>query len=188
LLRFLPKEHLAKEKDMRIVLGSISTQKLDALSIACDRMKMGSSTEIRGMDAPSGQNAQPVGFEETCAGAIARALQARMGHDGNVAIGIESGIFRHNGNGVIPVTVDLAVVVVITPDGRQIVTTSTGIQLPEACVEAAKKRGFTTTTVGMIMRERFGGNKADPHTTVTKGAISRKETLINAIMAALKQL
>jgi len=86
------------------------------------------------------------------------------------------------------VIVDLAVVVVITPDGRQIVTTSTGIQLPEACVIEAQQRGFASTTVGLIMSEKFGGNKADPHTTVTKGAISRKETLVVALIAALKQL
>jgi non-canonical (house-cleaning) NTP pyrophosphatase len=184
LLRFGSKKHLAKEEDMRIVLGSISTQKLDALSIACERM--GLKAELRGVNSPSGQNAQPVGFEETCAGAVTRALQAHTGHDGSVAIGIESGIFRYNG--VTPVTVDLAVVVVIAPDGRQIVTTSTGVQLPEACVIAAQQRGFAATTVGAMVRELYGGNKADPHTTVTKSAISRKETLIVAIMAALKQL
>jgi hypothetical protein len=47
---------------MNITVGSTSIHKLDAVRQACEKLKL--EVIINGVKAPSGQNEQPVGFEE----------------------------------------------------------------------------------------------------------------------------
>ena len=86
------------------------------------------------------------------------------------------------------VTLDIAVIVILTPDGRQIVTTSEGIEFPEEYVEIAEERGFETTTVGSVITERLSGDPTDPHSVLTKGKVTRTKTLVDALKTALHQL
>ncbi len=169
---------------MNIIVGSTSKQKIDAVTKAC--RELGITATVTGTKTRSGQNEQPVGYYETLSGAITRARGAQEEFPDTVAIGIESGIFDISS--VSPVTVDKAVIVIILPDGQQIITTSPGVVFPQECIEIAAERGFETTTVGSVIAEKLGGDPADPHATLTKGKVTREMTLVAALKIALAQL
>lgn len=173
-------------KNIRVVLGSTSPHKLNAVRNACERL--GIRASVSGVETSSGQNEQPVGFEETFNGALIRTLSARVQDTGAVSIGIESGIFRLRFDGRSFVFIDAAVIVLITSNNRQIVTTSAGIVFPEEFVEVAEMRGFESTTVGSVIAEKLGGDPADPHSTLTNGRVSRKMILTDALVVALGQI
>jgi len=166
-------------------LGSTNEHKLAAVKKACQQL--GLTASISGVKTASGQNEQPVGLSETFEGALNRAQGAQTQNPEAIAIGIESGIFRTN-NEKLPLTIDLAVIVVLTPDNRRIVVTTPGIVFPEDCVEIAKERGFATTTTGSVIAEKLGGDGTDPHSTLTNGAVSRTKTLVDGLVVALSQL
>lgn len=163
-----------------IVLGSTSIHKIEAVKQAC--LGLGLNADISGVKASSGQNEQPVGFEETFSGALARASYAKSTRPDCFAIGIESGIFRFG------MTFDIAVIVILTPDNRQIVTISEGIPYPTQYVEIAEERGFKTTTVSSIIAQQIGGDPTNPHSTLTSGKVTRTMLLTSALITALRQL
>lgn len=173
------------EKEIKIVLGSTSQHKIEAVEQACQQL--GLIASVVGVKAASGQNEQPVGLSETFEGALSRAQGAKAQNPDAVAIGIEGGIFRTN-NEQLPLTIDLAVIVVLTPDNRRIVATTPGVVFPEDCVAIAKERGFATTTAGSVIAEKLGGDPTDPHSTLTKGAVSRAQTLVAGLVVALSQI
>lgn len=166
--------------DMDITLGSTSAHKIAAVKEACDQL--GIKAIVTGVKTPTGQNEQPVGFDETYAGAYTRAVCAKALHVDSIAIGIESGIFRFGP------TLDIAVIVVLPKDGRRIITTSEGVKFPEGYVKIAEERGFATTTVGSVITEQLGGDPTDPHSVLTNGRVTRTMTLVSALTTALRQL
>ena len=101
----------------------------------------------------------------------------------DIAIGIESGICKITDEK----TVDVALIVLLSKAGEEIVTSSTGIVFPQKYVEIARKKGFTNTTVGSVIAEELGGDGTDPHAILTDGKITRTETLIDALIPALEQ-
>lgn len=163
---------------MKIVVGSTSPHKLEAVREACQRI--GLDAEVVGCKAPSHVNEQPVGFDETLQGAGNRATFATVFTNADVAIGIE--------NGLVSYLLDVAVIVLITADDRRIVTTSTGVRFPRDCYDEAAERGFSRTTVGSVFAEKYGGDATDPQSTITKNKVSRKDMLVQALMAALAQI
>lgn len=164
----------------RIAIGTTSIHKVDALREACARVGV-FVDELVKCKTESGVNEQPVDFEETYTGAKNRAEKARIAQpDCDLWIGIESGIFRGKN-----VTIDVAVIVILSADGSENVTTSEGILFPEAFVIEAEALGFATTTVGSIITKHLGGDKTDPHSTLTNGRRTRKEMLTNGIATAL---
>lgn len=165
---------------MNIVVGSTSNIKVEAVKEAC--AKLGISASVSGVDAPSLQNAQPVDFEEIYDGACNRAEFAQHKMPNCVAIGIESGIFTFS-----HVTLDIALIVVLH-NGKKVITTSSGLRFPSVCVEVAEERGFESTTVGDIISKSHGGVSFDPHSTLTGGKVTRKDTLVVALEIALKQI
>lgn len=169
---------------MKITLGSTSTHKLAAVREACERL--GLQFDVGGVKTNSDTNEQPVGFDETFAGALARAEGVREQDADAIALGVESGIFRFGQEE--HYTLDLAAVVVLTSDGKKIVTTSSGILFPEDCVEEAERRGFDTTTVGSVVTEQYGGDATDPHSVLTNKAVTRTATLVDALVVAFRQL
>lgn len=169
---------------MNIIVGTTSAIKVSAVTRAC--ALLGIEAVVTGVKKASIQNEQPCEFTETCRGAEARAMAAQATSPESLAIGIESGIFRIDV--CPPITLDIAVIVLLTADGRRIVTTSQGMLFPEVYVHEARLRGFETTTVGSIIAERLGGNPNDPHATLTGGRVMRKATLIEAVCVALLQL
>lgn len=178
----IPKSgEIDKRFEHGLQLGSTSAHKLGALKEACDRL--GIKVEVKTFSAESEVNAQPFGFDETYKGAFSRAKSAQSENPEAPAIGIE--------NGIVPVGenfVDLAVVVVLTPDGQTMVGTSAGVEFPREAVETARERGFETTTAGDIIAETMGGSKTDPHSMLTHGNVSRKELLVEAIVSVLSRL
>lgn len=179
-------QHSQSNKEINILLGSESLHKLDAVRKACERLGMKAS--VSGIKASSGQNAQPIGYEETFAGALARAKLARNQNPDAIGVGIESGILPLGRPSVFYFDLDIAVVVVLTMDNRWIVTTSAGIAFPWEHVQTAENRGFESTTVGSVIAKGMGGDPADPHSTLTKGQVSRTMTLTDAVVLALSQI
>lgn len=170
---------------MRLTLGSTSAHKLDALRQACSILGH-DAVVINGTKTSSGQNEQPVGFDETHNGAWRRAILAQKTDEGSIGVGIESGIFRFGKDKSL--TLDIAVVVVLTVEGRRIITTSQGVEFPEEYVRIAEERGFAYTTVGSVITEKLGGDPTDPHSTLTNGKVTRSATLVDALVVALRQI
>ncbi len=172
---------------LKIKLGSTSAQKFKAVEIGCKYLSL--DFTIEKVNAPSGQNEQPVGFDETFAGALNRAKLAieLSPTDYDIAIGIESGIFSINSSAE-TTTLDIAIIVVITKSGKQIVANTPGFVFPEIYVNTAKELGFEKNTVGQVIAENLGGDKTDPHSILSNGVITRQETLIEGLMIALKQI
>ncbi|PIV47049.1 hypothetical protein COZ78_01900 [bacterium (Candidatus Gribaldobacteria) CG_4_8_14_3_um_filter_42_11] len=173
------------EKEIKIALGSTSQHKIEAVKQACQQL--GLLASVVGVKAASDQNEQPVGLNETYQGAFSRAQGAKAQSPEAVAIGIESGIFITE-NSENPLTIDLAIIVVLTLDNRRIVATTPGVVFPEDCLAIAKERGFATTTAGSVVAEKLGGDPTDPHSTLTNGAVSRNQTLVAGLVIALAQL
>ena len=161
-------------------LGSTSVHKREAIEDAC--RKLGIKAKIGESSVESKINAQPYGFDETLVGATNRAQQAQAENPRAVAIGIENGIIAIRDK-----FIDVAVIVVLTPDGKSFVGTSAGVEFPKEAVEIARSRGFKSTTAGSIIAETMGGSSTDPHATLTNGKVNRKEILTEAIAAALSR-
>jgi non-canonical (house-cleaning) NTP pyrophosphatase len=166
----------------KIILGSTSKHKIEAVRRAC--MEVDFLAEVFGIVTESGQNAQPVGYDETYAGASARATQAKERDQGTVAIGIESGIFPRDGKWF-----DIAIVVVLVPGCPEpIVVESEPFEFPEDCVSEARKRGVETTTVGDVLAERFGCDPTDPHAFLSEGRVKRSDLLAKVIADGLRKI
>ncbi len=171
----------------RIIVGTTNNLKLLAVGEAC--AKVGMRAAVSGVKVDSAQNEQPFSLEETFCGALTRAIRAKEKDVGfcekTIYIGIENGVVDISPNWAR--FVDLAVVMVL--DGkREVSATSTGVAFPADCVIIAKKRGFETTTVGSVIAEKIGCDASDPHSALTHGHLSRQDTFVQALVAALSQL
>lgn len=172
-----------------IIVGSTNPLKIEAVREACRRFFTEEKT-ISGVQVSSSYK-QPVGLDQTYAAAYTRAFFARETGNttpgietGNINIGIENGIVFIDKS----TTIDLAVIVIITPHNKTIVSTSAGVPVDPQDMWEAKRRGFTTTTVGSIRAERLKCNPADPHSSITGGIVTRKDLLVNALVIAFSQL
>jgi len=164
-----------------IACGSTNVHKVSAVRFGSQIA--GIEALVTGVETKSVVNAQPVGLDETFLGAQARAQLAIREHPDMVCVGIESGILRSAG-----VTLDLAVVVVLMPNGDRFVSTSQGIRFPETYVLEAEERGFATTTVGMVIAEHLFCDPRDPHAALTRGRVRRVESLAIGVSAAFAQV
>lgn len=162
---------------MKFIVGSESEIKFASVDAARRTLALAGVT-IYTCPAKSGVSAQPFGQEETERGARNRA---RAGwKPGAYGIGIENGI-RPTADGY----EDWPVVAVVRPDGTEVLLDGAAVPVPAEIVEAARARGFETTTVGQILAERFGLNPNDPHPFLTNGTASRLSILSAAVTAAL---
>lgn len=176
-------------KKLEFAIGSTSPLKIEALRLACK--KLGIKPRIYKVKVNiDWVPKQPYGLAETYTGANERALEARDKFHNMIAVGIESGIIA-----VVETTwrraFDIACVVVITNGvggDKHIATTTTGIDVPFGIIDEAYAKGFEKTTVGSVVARKRGGKSYDPHSTLTKGKISRIDTLVDGLVAALKQL
>ncbi len=165
---------------MRIVVGSTSRHKIEAVMAACTALQL--DADVVGVAAPSGAAEQPFGVIETGNGAAQRALGAANMSPGSVAIGIESGILHLGG------WFDAAVVVVRdNVDGREFVAVSGAVPFDHQDVMEAERRGFHCTTVGAVVASRTGCDATDPIAHITGGAVKRAELLAEAVKVALSQ-
>ena len=178
-----------REPTTLVVLGSTAAAKLNATSAAA--LRCFKFTYVHGVDVSSGVPPQPVGLDQTTAGAIARLRgvqqsslpeeYARIGRRIDVAIE----------NGIMPIAIegatrylDIAVVVAAThgaPDSIY-VASSIGVELHAA--HAAAAAADQSATVGIRMhRAGLVRDPADPHSRATNGRMSRTTLLAAPLVA-----
>ncbi len=171
---------------MKIILASKSSQKLLALKLATQKLGF-TEIQIETVQTTSDVNEQPLGFNETYEGAMNRAIAAKNAISNNTptySIGIESGILEIEYQGSKKYH-DLAIVVIISPNGKITSTNSVGIEFGEEYVKIARNRGFKTNTVGSVIAQIQGGDPTDPHSTISNNQLNRMTLLSQAIESAL---
>ena len=162
---------------IRIVVGSKSAFKVEAVKAAVSAL--GLEADVRGIETDSLVAPQPFGLIETQNGALARALSAHGTDGAAYAVGIENGLVPQG-----EATVDLAVVVVLTPalDVRHV--RSESVPVPPELVRASWESG-QRVTAGQLEARRSGCDHADPHRVWSGGKTDRKTILIAAVREAL---
>ena len=176
-------------KEIKIIVGSTSQHKIGAIDEVFEEVFPNYQIKIRGIKTISGVNEQPVGFEEISKGAQNRLNEAkRLTQEVyDFIIGIENGILPvESGKRVI--WFDVGWVVIEDKEGEQSYGLSSGIEFPQEYVDKAKEAGFETTTVGEIIAKETGGDKTDPQSLLSRGLVSRKEMLKQALKIALGQI
>jgi non-canonical (house-cleaning) NTP pyrophosphatase len=165
-----------------VVVTSGSAIKINAVEKALAQLIPNRRFEVRGKKVSSGSDEQPVG-PDTEKGARIRAQNARSDQSEqekkeSAVLSLENGIFAEEGGWE-----DKCVAVLELPDGGSFSFESFGVPFPTDAVEEARNRegGFKEHTVGSVIAERFGGDKQDPHSTLTKGAVTREAQLIDAV-------
>jgi non-canonical (house-cleaning) NTP pyrophosphatase len=160
---------------MKIILASKSEQKIRGLMIAVD--ELGINADLSTITAVSGVHEQPEG-DETLLGARNRAMAARTALPDAYAIGIENGLQK---------TADIAVVVIIAPDGKETIAESAPVFFPGEIIEEARRRGFDKVTAGKVLSEQCGSPHDDPQSYLTNGQINRAAMIAEAIKKALME-
>jgi inosine/xanthosine triphosphatase len=125
---------------MKIAVGSLNAAKLAAVQQGV--AAYWPEAEVVGHDVPSGVRPQPLGHEETIAGALNRARAALAAQpDATLGVGLEGGVVELHGW-----TVMMSYVAVVDVNGREVVTPGTGTPLPhnwgKAMWEGAELRPF----------------------------------------------
>lgn len=169
-----------------VVVTSGSAIKINAVEKALAQLIPSRRFEVQGKKVSSGSGEQPVGTD-TEKGARIRAQNARNEQSEqekkeSAVLSLENGIFAVEGGWE-----DRCVAFLELPDGSSFSFESSGVVFPLDAVEEAKRRegGFKEHTVGSVIAERYGGDKQDPHSTLTNGAVTREMQLIEAIKGVL---
>lgn len=169
---------------MRVVVGSTSQHKIEAVRQAFRELFPKFSIKVVGVKTASDIGEQPVGNREILKGATNRVVQCKyLYKKANWCVGIENGIIKVSAKWF-----DIAWVVVINKDWQRAIAPSAGVLFPKEYVEEAKKRGFKKTTVGSVIAEKTGCDGTDPYPYLTGGRITRNGLLVEAIKIAVAQL
>lgn len=149
----------------------------------------------------SGVGEEPMGLSAVSLGAVTRASRAlraglvdRATPPGAyvLGLGVESGMECVHGHWL-----DLAVVAVVregmlntSADSLVGLSTSLGLPFPAQYVAMAlqDEEGLSRHTAGSKVALVLGGDKTDPHSTLTRSRITRARLLADAIYAALVQV
>ena len=164
---------------MNFVLASKSAPKIEGLRKALDELGLNKSFEM--IATPSGVPEQPE-EEQILEGAKNRAKAARVAFPDAYIVAIENGL-RKTESG----TIDIAIVVVIAPNGKITVTESAPVTFPAHIVDEARCRGFDKITAGKVLSEHYGSTYGDPQSYLTNGRTNRATMIAEAIVAALKE-
>jgi inosine/xanthosine triphosphatase len=178
---------------MKVVVASKTEIKIAAVRSAFGALRI-QGVSVLGVSADSGISDQPVGHDETMRGCANRLRAARQYPEAQLAsfvVSIESGIVEF----AMPAPdgpddrryFDLAwVCVENVQTGQRFWSNSCGLEFPASLVHQCEALGFAKTTVGsLVAASASGGDKQDPHSTLTKGALTREALLNQAIVAAL---
>jgi non-canonical (house-cleaning) NTP pyrophosphatase/adenine/guanine phosphoribosyltransferase-like PRPP-binding protein len=170
------------------LVGTQSEIKLSAIRSSFDKFKHlvpgNEFWEIEGVPAESGKPEQPEG-DQTLEGAANRVRDAmRLYPESDMVIAIESGIFKLP-DSTVPECYsyyDQAIVYCLTKDGQSHIYRSELLKFPTDAVEEARKRGFATCTVGMVLQEweRIKSHK-DPHKDLDPQKRSRAIFLLDTV-------
>lgn len=161
-----------------IALGSTSEVKVQAVMMACDRLKI--DCVIIPYAASSLVNVQPVD-EEILMGAGNRVLAVREKYPEAYCVGIENGLMQFG-----EIWMDVAIVVAKSPVGNERHALSEGVEVDEHIVAETKLRGFDRCTIGEVVAEWLSGNKHDQHHKLTHGKTDRVTILAAAVHEVLE--
>lgn len=175
---------------IKVLVASTAAAKLVAVERALNAVVIGRKTD-------SFVSEQPVGLEETLAGAKNRLQMMVVNEDlpegqsspFTYAVAIENGIVLASTSSSTPapseVWIDLAVVCVQNlQTGAQAYSTSCGVQIPSQFVGEWLEDG-RDGTVGTLIASHQGGDKQDPHALLTGGTFPRARLLEEAVKVAV---
>ncbi len=165
---------------IEVVLCSKSRIKRDATDIALARLD-GLKSDVIERDGDSGVPNQPYEHIVTLGGAIHRAHGLRPEWPGRYILAVENGI-APRGQGY----VDLAYVVVLTPDGRIVIRHSESVPVPPELVERSRATDWNVTAGKLEAARTPGCDHADPHVVWSGGKTDRRTLLASAILDAMK--
>jgi non-canonical (house-cleaning) NTP pyrophosphatase len=173
-----------------IALGSLSAIKQAALARAAAAV-FPAPCSITAFDAASGVAPQPVGREETLAGARNRARAALEAAGGacDIAIGVENGMWPCADAGADGAYEDAACVIALVRGGAdgaiaELVEWSDALRIPPVAA-----RPFVTGRDGRELRTGRNGEWSvlkDPHGAITGGARPREDFLCGALVPLLR--
>ncbi len=160
----------------RIAIGSTNPAKTTPVRELCESAFPGST--VVPVDVPSGVRAQPLGTEETQAGAVHRARAALAAVPGAwLGLGLEGGV---DPDGSL-----INCVAVVADTGRSNVTWGVRFQLPPAIVS----RVLRGEELGPVMDEVSGRNDSKKHQgavgILTHGLFTRTEMWRGPVACAL---
>ena len=172
---------------MQVLVGSMNEDKVEAVILALFKLGVifDEEKDVIPYCAPSGQNEQPVGFDEIIGGALHRAEYCIKQNNKALAIGIENGVIYTDTHQKV---IDIAAIVVLVHKNEPILATSMGIEFPLKDFRSAQKAGLETCTVAGEMRRRLKKKGGDPHLIASGGKISRKAILIDPLLFALSRV
>eukprot|EP00455_Lapot_gusevi_P050929 TRINITY_DN748_c0_g1_i1.p1 TRINITY_DN748_c0_g1~~TRINITY_DN748_c0_g1_i1.p1 ORF type:complete len:203 (+),score=72.70 TRINITY_DN748_c0_g1_i1:65-673(+) len=187
---------------IRVAVASTSKQKVPVVAELFTEHFADATVETAGQETRSGVGEQPFGNEETLQGATNRLNHLKslcVDNPPTYYVAIENGLSKvtvsvpaQNGeekSSSRDFWMDLGwVLIEEAATGRQSVAVSPGLQFPEAACLEAQRRGFDRAHAGMVLHEKTGCDKADPHSVLTGGAMPRKTALKLALKTALSQL
>jgi len=177
---------------MKIVLGSKSKVKKEAIEQALaevlEMFDKERDIELEFVEVESEVAPQPMSGNEALQGAISRAENAFQvfSKEAHIAIGIENCVHRFV-NCNFEYWIDFAFVVALCNTGFTFISTSSGILFPTELVYKSRS-GHCQVTCGQMMKDLdMVKNSKDPHSDLTLGALSRKESLIQPLKVVLIQ-
>lgn len=172
----------------RVLVASTAAQKLQAVENS-----IGAAGSVKGVKVDSGVAEQPVGLENTQHGAKNRlwslldACESELA-DFDLAVSVENGLVKGMAGEEMETWFDVAVVYVKDlRTGAEATATSAGVRIAATVVGQWLEDGMEGT-VGEIIAEQMGGDKQDPHASLTSGAYPRGALLEHAILVAHSQL
>ena len=171
---------------MNIALCSTSSIKLASVHDAVARIWPDAGpnfASVRPDASTSGVPPQPFGHMQILTGALNRAHSVAVRYAGAnyQVVAIESGIATF-GNAF----VDIAYVVVLTPDAQIVVRSSRRILVPTELVIRARESNWETTCGQLEAARNPGVDQEDPHVAWSGRTTNRRELLSEAVEDALR--
>lgn len=163
----------------RVAVGSANPVKLAATRAVLDWAAPGA--DVTAAPVPSGVSDQPVGDEETIAGARQRARAAREALDADLGVGLEGGVVDSPGG-----MRTCAWCVVVHRDGREGVGGSLAMPLPEAVAQMIRDGTELGHAMDRLVAERGTKHGKGAVGILTAGRIDRQaayEVLVTYALA-----
>ncbi len=163
----------------KVIIASKNPVKIDCVKETMDVVFDKEKLEYKGISVPSDVADQPISEEETLAGALNRASNAKEVHQGDYYVGIEGGI-SDDGN----VMTAFAWVVVISGAKTGKARTST-FELPQKIAELVRAGVELGHADDQVFERQNSKQKDGAVGILTKGLLDRKEYYKQAVLLAL---
>ncbi len=164
-----------------VATGNKSSIKINATVRATNAAGLDATVDRH--DARSDIDAQPEGREMGQRGAENRAMTLHKLYPNAYVVGMEDYLAYDDDQ-----PVNRTAVTVIAPSGLSYDDLSMPILFDPRDVAAARARGFGTTTVGDMLAERIGSDRADPHGPMSGHAVNREEVHTRVLTRVFKRI